>query len=301
MSQPIFVVGKDRSGTKWLSNIIASHNDIACVQRSDAGGILESNTLSRMYNIFGTLKHEDNFIGFLELKSKTDFFQLTGLSKDLFYSKRPISYYSFFRELMDMFAEKSNKSFWVQKADTLLLDSLYKEFPNAKFVLIERNPTDNIKSTIGLRKRKNPDYPKNMLGELARYVYRIKINKLYKDKKNVMLIDFKDLQTNRKNAVDRICKFLSIQINDDMLTDAFEKNTSFKTRNDKEKILNCYDIAKIKLLLPILSAIPLYAYKILHKIHLRLKPLSRLHKERDQFIPGSFELLKEEIHFSENK
>lgn len=101
MAQPIFIIGKNRSGTKWLSNIIAAHKEIACVQRPGAGGILESNTLSNMYYIFGSLKHDNNFIGFLECKAKTNFFKLSGLSKEFFYKKRPETYYSFFRLLMD--------------------------------------------------------------------------------------------------------------------------------------------------------------------------------------------------------
>ncbi|MBA7629902.1 hypothetical protein ES703_37409 [subsurface metagenome] len=48
MASPIFVIGKNRSGTKWLSNVIANHKDIACIQHELFGGILEANVISRM-------------------------------------------------------------------------------------------------------------------------------------------------------------------------------------------------------------------------------------------------------------
>ncbi|MCK4320989.1 sulfotransferase [candidate division WOR-3 bacterium] len=40
MASPIFVIGKNRSGTKWLSNVIANHKDVACIQHELFGGIL---------------------------------------------------------------------------------------------------------------------------------------------------------------------------------------------------------------------------------------------------------------------
>ncbi|MFW6008127.1 MAG: hypothetical protein ACOCP8_02575 [archaeon] len=43
--EKIFVIGKNRSGTKWLSNTVANHKDVFCVQRPGAGGILETNLI----------------------------------------------------------------------------------------------------------------------------------------------------------------------------------------------------------------------------------------------------------------
>ncbi len=39
---PIFIVGTNRSGTKWLSNILANHPDVAAVQTERTLGIVET-------------------------------------------------------------------------------------------------------------------------------------------------------------------------------------------------------------------------------------------------------------------
>ena len=53
--RPIFVIGKNRSGTKWLSNTISNHSKIACVRSHEFGGILETNVFFNMPNTFGDL------------------------------------------------------------------------------------------------------------------------------------------------------------------------------------------------------------------------------------------------------
>jgi len=86
MIKKIFVIGKNRSGTKWLSNTIANHQKIACIQRPGAGGILETNIINRMPNIFGTLKKDNNFIGFIECFSQTNYFKLLHVEKEELYN-----------------------------------------------------------------------------------------------------------------------------------------------------------------------------------------------------------------------
>ena len=302
MPQPIFVIGKNRSGTKWLSTIIASHKNVASVQSKEvAGGILESNTLNKMYDVFGSLEYDNNFIAFLECKEKTSFFQITGLKKDFFYEKRPRTYFYFFRLLMDSYAEKINKEHWIQKADVLLLEGLYKEFPDAKFVIVERDAIDNIKSTIKLRSRKYNDYKKNILKELASYVYRIKKTRLFKENDNVIILNFKDLQFNRKSTINKICQFLSIEIDENMFTDTFEKNTSFKTNGERNQILNNYDELMIEMFYPILSIIPLKIYKIFHNMFRRCKCLYNYENTYDKFLPSTFLLFKKYNSFQNSK
>jgi hypothetical protein len=55
----LFVIGRNRSGTKWLSNILAENNEVAAVQREGAGGILESNELSHFPKHFNLNHIED--------------------------------------------------------------------------------------------------------------------------------------------------------------------------------------------------------------------------------------------------
>lgn len=74
MASPIFVIGRNRSGTKWLSNIIASHHDVAAVQHEEHFGILEAtDVFLNMPILFGDLSIAENYMGFLDCFSQTDF------------------------------------------------------------------------------------------------------------------------------------------------------------------------------------------------------------------------------------
>ena len=81
----IFVLGKNRSGTKWLSNIILNNKEIAGIQSNYHRGILETNLFNVFNRKFGNLKRRDDYIAFVEVFTATDFFKLTGLSKELLY------------------------------------------------------------------------------------------------------------------------------------------------------------------------------------------------------------------------
>jgi hypothetical protein len=101
--QKIIVIGMNRSGTKWISNLISNHPDVVSLQYERGGGILETNMFTNFPHSFGDLRFPDNYVGLIELWSKTDFFQCAGMDKDFFYSieKRPTNYFELFQILMN--------------------------------------------------------------------------------------------------------------------------------------------------------------------------------------------------------
>ena len=86
--RPIIVVGMNRSGTKWLSNIIARHRDVIAVQSPRTNGIVETNMFGPLPDKFD-LSSPDEYIGLVELWAATHFFRCTGVDKELFYGLRP--------------------------------------------------------------------------------------------------------------------------------------------------------------------------------------------------------------------
>lgn len=296
MSKPIFVIGKNRSGTKWLSNTIANHKDIACVQRPGAGGILETNLIYRMSKIFGTLENDDNFLAFVECFSQTNFFRLLDIDKkDLYFGPR--NYIEFLEYIMNLNVEK-NKQYWLQKANTLKLKKLYEKFPDAKFLIIERNPRDNIRSTIGLKMKKilrkkgtYKNFNKNIIKELFLYLIEKKRAYPYKKRKNVKFIKFENFKNNKEATLKDICKFLNIDFNKKLLKDKYEKNTSFNGNISKEKILSQFDKLIIKFLYPIMDILPLYIFEKIFKIKNKFSN----DYNKDKFIAKTFELRKKEL------
>jgi len=76
MARPIFVLGRNRSGTKWLTNLIANHPDVYCVQSESHGGVIETNLFDRADTSFGNPAIAENYIAFMAWFEQTDFFLL---------------------------------------------------------------------------------------------------------------------------------------------------------------------------------------------------------------------------------
>lgn len=149
-SQAVFVVGLNRSGTKWLSNELSAHPQIACVL-SEKTGIRETN-LFRCFGRKFDLEKFDDFVGMVELWSATDFFERSGISTDQIYRLEPLptDNYELFAAMMNLYAEKENKRYWLQKAPPLAGLELYAHFPQANFVAIRRDLHDQVNSHIKL-------------------------------------------------------------------------------------------------------------------------------------------------------
>ena len=114
--KPVLVIGMDRSGTKWLSNILCNHYDIIGIQYEKAYGILETNMFGIMQKRFGDISALENYIGFIELWAQTNFFRISGIEKSFFYNLnyKP-SVLELFEILMNELAKRQKKEFWLQK------------------------------------------------------------------------------------------------------------------------------------------------------------------------------------------
>lgn len=294
MAKPIFVIGKHRSGTKWLSNTIAAHKDIACILHEHHFGILEvSDVFERMPLIYGDLSIAENCIGFIEYYGQTDFFVLTGLDKNMFYKNRPSNYSEFFRQMMDTFAEKEGKPYWVQKTDTAPMPDLIKHFPDAKFIMTIRDVRDNVKSAIGLAKGEKGRATPKVYNELFIYYLQKKRILSYQGRDNVMLMYFEDMKRDKRAVVERICNFLQIEFDENMLKNHFKQNTSYKGMVSKADALSDKDVFLMNLMIPLLSITPLWLMEFLYKIKTRLLGHSFLKPENR--ILHSFKLKKRDL------
>jgi hypothetical protein len=294
MATPIIVIGKYRSGTKWLSNLIAGHPDVTCIAHDAHFGILEaSDVFQRLPMIFGNLTIPENFIGFMEYYASTDFFRLTGLEKKLFYENRPKDYLEFFRRMMDVYSEKENRRYWVQKADTYALEKLLKQYDDGKFIMIIRDPKDNVRSALalamGVQHRRN----KRILHELYMYYLEKKRIEACKNRKNVMILSFKDVQRNREETIPKVCQFIGIEYTKEMLTSRFKQNTSYKGDIRKDEIFSSMDEFLFALFTPVFNAMPQSVFEWTYRIKTTWLGYSFLRSENRRL--NSFKLLKREL------
>jgi len=291
-AQPVFVIGKNRSGTKWLSNLIANHSDVACLQREGAGGILETDIFSSIPNIFGSLSIEENYLAFLAFYSQNNEFRLMGLDKKVLGTRRARDYFEFNRYIMDKYAEKEGKKFWLQKSSVENFGRLYQAYPEAKFVVIEREIEANIRSTRGLQLLNQEPYS-SVLRETVSCIWAHKTLNQFQKRENVFAVRFEQLCSDKAQVVQKVCSFLNIPYEKEMLTDRFEKNTSFKAGVQKDKILSRQELFLIRVFAPLLALIP---YKLFKIIYLGWRSLRHfIAKPKRKFVRGSFALAKNDF------
>lgn len=265
MCKPIFVIGKHRSGTKWLSNILGRHSRVACVQRKGAGGIVEANVLSNYPAVFGSLRDKENYCAMASCFARDNFFRCTGLDERVLFARHIDDYHAFFRYVMDAYAGQCGASHWLQKAGAVALPGLYQAFADAHFVLITRNAVDNIRSSVALTELQGTGR-RHILRELAVYHLSDKIMRRYANRSNVMAITFEDLKTDRERATRNVCAFLGLAFEDDMLKDRFEKNTSFPNGTNRTRTLTPFARCGIACGGPLLRSMPLAGLQICRRL-----------------------------------
>jgi len=285
MAKPIFVIGRNRSGTKWLSNLIGNHPDVACVQRPGAGGILETNVFTTMPAVFGDLSVDENYLGMAVCFARTNFFRLTGLEERVLFEDPPRDYAGLFRRVMDLYAEKQGASRWLQKAGVYCLADLMGAFGDAAFLVIERDLEPNVRSALGLgmamHGRKG-----SVLRETVSYCLAQKRARRWRRRANVMYVRFEDLRADREAVLREACGFLELDFRPEMLEDRFEKNTSFRTRVRREDVLTRRDRAVMRLAAGLCRPLPARLLEALR---------GRGRRSRQRFVPRTFDLFKQDI------
>jgi len=265
MAKPIFILGVQRSGTTWVANILCLHSKIAGIQADRHEGIHESVFFSNVKDRFGDLNNDNDFIEFIETFSNSDYFILSQLDKNYFYENRPHSYDDFFKMMMDKYAEKQNAEFWLEKTPvhTIYYKELLKIFPDAKFIVIKRNLMDSIKSDVRMRSfygniQKIFSISRLMIIFFLTFRYFLYYSAVkHKNKeKKFLLINYEDLKNDRLEITKKICRYLSIDFEEQLLNDKYKQNTRFFSEKERKEILTKTEILLIKLFAFFLKLIP---------------------------------------------
>ena len=217
MPTPIFVVGKHRSGTTLLGNLLLDHPEIAGVQHDAHEGIHESAYFSHIEGRYGDLSVAQNYVEFASVMSKSDYFTLAGVGFEDLLRLYPSTYAGVFRYVMNRVAEQEEASFWVEKTPmhTELIFRIGKHYPDARFVGIRRSVVSMAFSMLHLKNRQDAP-PVERLG----YLLRVAANKYLLDHRmhmarrewpdRVLIIDFEDLVSEESTVLPHVCSFLGL-------------------------------------------------------------------------------------------
>ena len=267
---PVFVLGLQRSGTTWLANVLANHPAAVAVQAEDHFGIHESIFFSHFARAFGDLGDDSNFRRFAEEFVTSDYYLLTGLSADWLLRSRPRTYPDAFRGVMDEMARRAGAELWVEKSPThtLLAEELAADFPDARFVGIERGPHAVIASQFRLEGGELPPYPRRFR-ELLSMSLNYSLNQRWlarfcRDCDRCVLTTYEAISAEPAAETERICAFLGVEFTESMLDLPWRRNTSFEGRKRPSRSLNALDRALVTLTVAALRPVPLSWLRSFH-------------------------------------
>lgn len=281
----LFVIGRNRSGTKWLSNIFAENKDISAIQREGAGGIIECNLISNYPKILG-FENVENKTAFEILFQHDNFHKCSGLDNSIISSFEYNDNLEFFHKYVNKVTGKRGTLYFLQKAPSNALPVLLEKFPKAKFVIIQRtNVVENVISNLLLGTNKI-SYIKLTRLLLGYWRYRKIENKYESLFDNVEKVTYEELKKDTEKTVKHICDYLNITYTNDMLDNKYIPNTSYKKGIDKSKFLTQKNKVFVNMVSFFLKRIPLPVMNIFFKIRLIADPRENF------FISKTFELYR---------
>lgn len=271
MGQPLFVLGKQRSGTTWLSNQLSQHSQIAAVRHDHHGGIHESAYFSHVAGRYGDLSRQTNYVEFVEVMAASDTLRILEIDKAFLYSLWPTTYEGVFRAVMDRAAYKKRSRYWLDKTPehTLLADQLAATYPDAKFIAITRNPYDVMRSNMGrysgAKRQRRTALFRGTLNlvhhnkEIARFARRCERTKV---------VQFEDMRRQPERVFRDLINFLELDFEPSALEEAYVPNTTFQAerRQQRDNVLSEGDKRLIKLALAVGGYIPADGFRVARRL-----------------------------------
>lgn len=205
----IFVIGRHRSGTTWMTNILASHPNVFTPQHRLHQGQHESAFFSSLLPYCHMGKTESDRRAISAIFERSDYWHLLfeNGSPDLDIEKEGV--YGYFSKSMDMAAEQKGCTHWVEKTPrhTLCLPILLKEYPDASFVAVERSRIETVRSNVyKFGDPKNPvDWVKAAIwGEIYSKIIK-------KNRASILIVRYSDLQNKYDDTLKKILNYVGLE------------------------------------------------------------------------------------------
>lgn len=279
--RPIFVLGKQRSGTTWLANQLCQHPMITGVRHEHHLGIDESAYFSSIYGRYGDLSEKQNFVEFVEVIGASDYFRLANATKDFLYALWPTTYEGLFLSVMNKFAEESGSAYWLEKSPnhTLMVGELAKMYPDARFVAVIRDVEEVVASTISRSQGGRSPLARTaaIIQTVISWSYFMKVICSFAYRSNrIFVIYHEEMRQDLGGMLSAVCDFLEIDFDEQVLCQAYRPNTSFRSDSGRKQALSSREKRLIELISNLSSATPLWALHGARKLRERLKGRSPL-------------------------
>lgn len=207
-NSPIFIVGSSRSGTSLLAAMLSAHSRIACgpetqllhkIKKAQLEEALADSDWPQL-----AVKHLSKLT--LAGQRVIDIYKLSEELLTEYLRDKPQSIASIFESITANFARAQNKPRWAEKTPRHLLhvETIRREFPNAKIIRIVRDPRDSAISMRQLNWSSN-DYLPNL------YIWNEwydKTDAFFETETNSTTIQYEDLAHSPQETLVSLCKFI---------------------------------------------------------------------------------------------
>lgn len=269
---PVFVVGKHRSGTTWMANLLIEHPLIAGIHHQKHVGIHESAFFSRIKDRYGDLSDGINYAAFSRLVSSTDYFRLAQVDERFLADLFPSDYEIVFRAIMDRYAWMNGCSYWVEKTPehTLWMKTIAKAYQDAKFIAVTRNVEEVIGSGLHMRTVSLVGVRRwyYITSEVIAWVY---YNRTIDDfgrshPSRLLVVNYRNLVDDREATLRRVSKFLGLVYDPAMLKSRYAANSSFEHGSrDRQRALHPSEKRRIEALAGIARTVPTPCLDLLYR------------------------------------
>lgn len=207
-SKPLFIVGVFRSGTSLLHSLLNQHPQIGLMYESDAWNFPQP---------FNGLRFRRNWLQRLEFYNQC-------LSRHrLIYggSLRGLEQVRTPDDLYQVYAAGKESAWWGEKSPVYCtrLNGLNRQYPEAPFILVWRNPVETYRSVVKAGKTSRYFRQRGMLSRLIYHQEEaIRQSALIEQRgARVYRVNYDELVTRPEQVCRDLCAFLNVQFDHEML------------------------------------------------------------------------------------
>lgn len=146
----IFVVGRHRTGTTWVANILASHAQVFTPTHEAHRGQHESEFFSSVVPYCRLGETQTDRMAIRAIFERSDFWQLLFPESSPSLDVEELGIHGYFSAAMDEATLQRGCTHWLEKtpAHTLVLGDLVRAYPDAIFIAVERDSLDTTRSNV---------------------------------------------------------------------------------------------------------------------------------------------------------